>query len=154
MKIIGIDPGSLKTGFGIIEFDGYRLSFIDAGIIKVPPKRPIQERLVIIYNSLLEVLKRHNPQVASFEDIFSYKNPKSSLYLGYARATALLCVTMMGLPIYNYAPTVVKKILTGNGYATKEQIVKATKTILNLGGPLPQDASDALAIAICHAYKR
>ena len=154
MKIIGIDPGSIKTGFGIIEFDGYQLEYINSGVIKVSSRKPVQQRLVVIYNSLLDILNTYSPDVASFEDIFSYKNPKSALYLGYARGVALLGVTISGIPVYSYAPSVVKQIITGNGRASKKQIKEAIKTILNLKGTISEDASDALAIAICHAYNR
>ena len=153
MRIVGIDPGSRVMGWGIITEESGCARLIDCGIIKAANRAsdPFSERLAYIYHELCLVLKRHHPDVAAIEQAFVSQNVQSALKLGHARGVAVAACAALGLEIYDYEPTLVKKSLVGVGRAEKEQVAFMVKRILNV----PQaswalDASDALAVAICH----
>ena len=153
MKIIGIDPGSRITGYGIIERDGNRNQYISSGSILLKEPLSLAERLVILDEKLDQVLQEFSPDCGSIEAIFFSKNAKSALILGHARGVALLKMAIHRLPIYEYTPLEVKQSLVGAGRASKEQVQHMVRVLLNLKQHLMnEDESDALAIAITHAH--
>ncbi len=154
VKIIGIDPGSTVTGWGIIEEQSGVLKLVDCGAIK-PNAKEFNSRLSHIYHELLEICKEFTPTEAAIEQVFVAKNALSALKLGQARGVALSCFFRYNLSVYDYEPTKVKQAIVGNGRAEKEQVAFMVRTLLNqkeLKKPL--DTTDALAIAICHANCR
>ena len=151
MRIIGIDPGSQITGYGIVEFEKNKLKHIDCGGIHIPKKKPLEQRLNFIHEKLNDILNEFKPDQAGIEDVFFAKNAKSSLILGHVRGVILLGITQLGIPASPYSPREVKKAITGFGAATKDQVQYMVKNLLGLEETAFEDASDALAIAICHA---
>lgn len=151
MKIIGIDPGSRITGYGLIEVDRSRLHHIECGGIHSPEKEPLEKRLQFIYKRTKELLSEFRPDHAGIEDPFFAKNAKSTLMLGQVRGIVLLALAEAGIPYSTYPPRTVKKAITGYGAASKEQIQYMVKKLLGLKESAFEDASDALAIAICHS---
>ena len=152
MRIIGLDPGLQHTGWGIIDQDGSRLSFVAAGRISSVASRPLAERLVEIHTGLVAVIDAHQPDTAAVEETFVNKNPTSTLKLGLARGVALLTPALHKLEVFEYPANLIKKSVVGAGHAGKEQVQMMVRVILpasNAGSP---DAADALAVAICHAH--
>jgi len=151
LTILGIDPGIRKMGFGLINMQNGNPNLIDFGIISTNSDIPLEKRLKIIYNDIESVINQFKPKVMSVEGSFFGKNVKSMMMLGHARGMALLGAAQSGIPVYEYSPRKVKQAVTGNGNATKEQVKYMVKTILRLkSDSIPDDASDALAIALCH----
>lgn len=157
MVILGVDPGSRVTGYGLINVEGNHVSCIEFGGISGTIKghsNLFQDRLNRIHSQLCDVLKRHAPAVVAVEDIFHSVNAKSALKLGQARGVVLLVAGQFDIPLVEYTPLEVKKAVVGYGRASKEQIQMMVRTLLNLREePQPYDAADALAIALCHAFK-
>lgn len=148
--IIGIDPGSRRTGYGVIEVHGNHHIHIASGHLNVADL-PVCERLRQIYLGLQEVITIFKPQEAAIEQIFMHENPNSALKLGQARGAAIVALT---IPIQEYSAREVKKSVVGHGAAEKEQVQFMVKRLLNLKNELQADAADALAIALCHAHAR
>jgi crossover junction endodeoxyribonuclease RuvC len=146
MRVLGIDPGSSVTGYGIIEMQNRTLHHVEHGEIKS------QSNLVLIYDGLIEVIKRTTPNEMAIEEIFYGKNPKTLIKQGEARGVAILSGTKFGLPLYEYSPLAVKKAIVGYGRAEKKQVQEMVKMLLHLPEVPPEDAADALAVAICHAH--
>ncbi len=154
MRILGIDPGSGSTGYGIIETDGSQHTAILFGAIKTSTRRPFHERLLKIYTCLNDVLTREKADVMAIEDVFHATNIQSALRLGHARGIALLIAAQYGLPVCEYSPLEVKNAVVGYGRAEKTQIQAMVQMLLTLPEiPSPDHAADALAIAICHAHR-
>jgi crossover junction endodeoxyribonuclease RuvC len=154
MRILGIDPGSESTGYGIIESDGLEHRAVLYGAIRTRSRQFFPERLLQIYQELTAVLKREKAQVMAIEGVFHAANVKSALKLGHARGVALLVGAEQGLDIYEYSPLEIKSAVVGYGRAEKEQVQTMVRFLLRLPEiPSPNDASDALAVAICHAYR-
>ena len=154
MKILGIDPGLVQTGFGVISVNGSNFSLVDYGIIKPDTKVDLSHRLLTIHQDISSIIDDYFPNIIVIEDIFYGKNIKSALKLGQARGVAMVAAAARNLPIHEYSARKVKQAITGNGNATKEQLQFMVKAILNLDSlPSPIDASDALAIAICHCQQ-
>jgi crossover junction endodeoxyribonuclease RuvC len=154
IRILGIDPGSGSTGYGIIETDGSRHRMIVYGAIKTQPKTPFHERLLKIHTDLSELLAREKADMMAIEEVFHATNVQSALRLGHARGIALLVAAQQGLPVYEYSPLEIKSAVVGYGRAEKSQVQGMVRLLLNLSEiPAPDDASDALAIAICHAHR-
>ncbi|MBU0673583.1 MAG: crossover junction endodeoxyribonuclease RuvC [Proteobacteria bacterium] len=151
MRILGIDPGSRATGYGVIDVTRRGLNFISCGVIRVSPSLSFSERLGELYAGLAEVITLHGPDRAAIEDIFMAKNAQSALKLGHARGVLILAVTRRGLPLAEYTPRHVKQAVAGFGNAEKVQVQNMVRVILSLAKAPSQDASDALAVAICHA---
>ncbi len=151
MRIIGIDPGSRITGYGIIEKNGPRLGYITCGTIRTLQEKDFSRRLLVIFDGLAEVMARYQPEVAAVEDLFVAHNPRSALKLGQARGSAVVAAMKQGLLVYDYTPRMVKQAVAGYGQASKEQVQHMVQALLELSGAPSQDASDALAVAICHA---
>lgn len=150
--ILGIDPGTKISGYGIISIQDHTFIPIDYGCIRPPPRFKLSERYLVIYDSIEELIKKYQPTVLVVEMQFMYKNAQSALKLGMARGAVLIAAKKNGLPIFEYAPTVAKRAVVGNGRASKYQVQGMVQQILKLATPPhPEDAADALALAICHA---
>ena len=152
MRLLGIDPGLLHTGWGIIEVDGNRLSHVANGVIDPPPGAAMAERLTAIFEGLNAVLARHGPTTAALEETFVNKNPETTLKLGLARGAALLAPALAGLEVHEYATRLVKKSVVGTGRADKGQVGMMVQVLLPGVAIAGEDAADALAVAICHAH--
>ena len=150
MRVIGIDPGTRRMGYGIVESSGSRLIHIDNGAIITSPGDPLPARLKGIYDGITEVIEEYKPDVVSIEDIFYSKNVKSAMKLGHARGVGMLAGANKGLGIFEYTPTAIKSAVVGFGRAEKAQIQQMVKILLNLPEVPQEDAADALAAAICH----
>ena len=152
MKILGIDPGLIQTGFGLINIkNSNEIKLIDYGIIKPLLKDTLPKRLLTIFDDICEIIKIHKPQIFVIEDIFYGKNVKSAMRLGQARGAAMVAAASNEIPIYEYSARKVKQSMTGNGNAHKEQVQFMVKARLRMDiMPEPIDASDALAVALCH----
>lgn len=152
MRIIGIDPGLRKTGWGVIEKEGNRLKFLGCGLVRSNNKLSLAGRLSEIDQGLAAAIKLWKPEFASVEETFVNRNPASALLLGQARGAAIVCVAREGVPVFEYSANFVKKSIVGNGHATKDQIGMMIKVLLPKATPSSEDEADALAIAICHAH--
>lgn len=155
LRIIGIDPGSRITGYGIVEKRGASFVHIDNGCLTTRSGDSIPSRLEQIHSGLIDILEKYRPDAAAVEEVFFAKNVSSSLKLGEARGVALLAAVQSKIAVFEYATREVKQALTGYGQATKDQIQKMVKAMLKLPEVAQEDASDALAVAICHlqSYK-
>lgn len=153
-RIIGIDPGLRRCGWGIIESQGNRLTFIAAGTVTPPVTGDLAQRLAILFAGLGEVLDRFVPAEAAVEETFVNAGVRSALILGQARGVAMLTPAARGLPVAEYAANLVKKSVVGTGHADKGQIQLMVKTLMPAADFKGADAADALAIAICHAHHR
>lgn len=149
MIILGIDPGSRATGYGVIS-TGPVARMLGGGVIKTDSKAPLPERLHTIHAAVAEVIAEYKPSVVAVEDLFNAKNARSSLILGHARGVILLAGAEAGLLVSEYAPREVKQSLTGNGGATKEQVLFMVQRLLGVKDKMPLDQSDALAVALTH----
>ncbi len=153
LRILGIDPGLNRTGFGIVEISGSRLAYLSAGVIRVPAGE-LHERLGTILTSLGDVIRDTRPQVATIEKVFVNVNPKSTLLLGQARGAAICAAVQAGLAVHEYAALQIKQAVVGFGQADKRQVQTMVQRLLALDAPPSADAADALACAICHAHSR
>jgi len=154
MRILGIDPGTRITGYGIIDVEGNRLRHVDNGTIKTRSSDPLPLRLKTIYDGLAAILNEFSPQAVSVEQVFLAKNPRAALTLGHARGTAVLAAVNLGLEVHEYSALQVKSAVVGYGHAAKQQVQQMVKALLNLPEVAQEDAADALAVAICHANSR
>jgi crossover junction endodeoxyribonuclease RuvC len=152
MRILGVDPGLRRTGFGVIEVQGSRLRYVASGTIVVPPALPLAERLKVILDNLREVAHDTQPGQAALEKVFLNANPASTLLLGQARGAALCALADCGLTVQEYTALQIKKAVVGTGRADKQQIQMMVRQLLSLDGVPAPDAADALACAICHAH--
>ena len=152
MRILGVDPGVRQTGFGIIDQDGAKLSYVASGTIVVSPKQALYERLRDISDNLYEVIETYKPDVAVIEKVFLNTNPQSTLLLGHARGAAMLSMAQKGLAVSEYTALQIKKAVVGRGHAQKEQVQAMVQYILKLSAQPASDPADALACAICHAH--
>ncbi len=154
IRILGLDPGLRRTGWGVIVSEGTRLSHIAHGVIAPDTTLPFAERLLVLFNGIEAVISEHAPHEAAVEETFMNTNAQSALKLGHARAMALLVPARAGLPVAEYAATVVKKAVVGTGGADKAQVSWMIARLLPTAGKTVADAADALAVAIAHAHGR
>lgn len=154
IRILGIDPGLRRTGWGVIVVEGARLSHVAHGVIAPKDSLPFAERLLCLFEGIGEVIAAHAPDEAAVEETFMNNNAQSALKLGHARAMALLVPARAGLPVAEYAAKVVKKAVVGTGGAEKGQVAFMIARLLPLAGKTTEDAADALAVAIAHAHAR
>lgn len=152
-RIIGIDPGSRKTGFGVIDLIGGQLKYITSGVIK-STDGDFTDRLKVIHQSVRALIKEYNPHIMSIESVFVHKNPSSALKLGHARAAALCATFDFDMDVFEYSPREIKKGVVGTGAASKEQVQHMVVSLLNLGGSPAEDAADAIAAAICYSNEK
>jgi len=151
MRILGIDPGTVAMGYGVIEGRDDEITLIDCGALTAPVRSPIGERLSYLYNQLLKIVLRYQPDVVAIEQPFIAKNAKSALAIGRAQAVAILAAANREVPTYEYTPRQIKQRVTNYGASSKEQIQEMVKLQLGLSQvPQPSDAADALAVALCH----
>lgn len=154
LRVLGIDPGSLKTGFGVIDVAGSRNAYISSGVIRLPAGAPLPERLKIIFDSMLEVIDEYKPDEIAVEQVFMSKSAGSALKLGQARGAAIVAGTFRDIPIAEYEAKKVKQSVVGSGAADKQQMQQMVKTLLKLSDVPQEDAADALAVAMCHINSR
>lgn len=153
IRVIGIDPGSVITGFGIIETDGIRSFHIDHGHIRIAGE-DLPEKLGFIYYEISKLVEKWRPDEAGVEQVFMSNNAMSALKLGQARGAAICAIVQHGVKVSEYTPRLVKQAVVGNGAANKEQVQHMIKALLGIDGTVQADAADALAIAICHGHSR
>src|SRR5215472_5087863 len=154
VRILGIDPGLRRTGWGVIESDGNRLTFVACGSVEPQDTLPLAGRLLAIHEGLASVFSDFKPMEAAVEQTFVNKDGVATLKLGQARGVAMLTPAMFGIPVSEYAPNLVKKTVVGAGHADKNQVLVMLKLLLPKAEPQSSDAADALAIAITHAHHR
>ncbi|MBX6394115.1 MAG: crossover junction endodeoxyribonuclease RuvC [Alicyclobacillaceae bacterium] len=153
MRVLGIDPGIGRLGYGFVRTAGNRLCAEEYGCLETPPGLPLADRLVMIYDKMRELLAGDRPDAVAVEQLFFYRNVTTAFAVGQARGVVLLAARQAGVPIAEYTPMQVKQAVTGYGSAEKGQIQRMVGILLGLGGPpRPDDAADALAIAICHVH--
>ena len=153
MIIMGIDPGFAFMGYGVLSYLGNRFQVMEYGAIKTSADIPLANRLLLLENGLVKLIDRYSPEAVSVEDLFFNTNSKTALKVGQGRGVALLCAARAGISVYEYTPLQVKQGVTGYGRADKKQIQQMVKVLLGLEKlPKPDDAADALAVAICHAH--
>lgn len=153
MRIFGIDPGSIRTGYGCVESDGGRHRFVACGALSTPTGTPLPERLLAIHAGLVEAIALSAPDCVAIENLFHARNARSALTLGHARGVAVLAAVQAGLPVVEYTPAEIKLSVVGYGRAEKTQVQRMIMLLLGLDtAPSPYDASDALAVALCHAH--
>ena len=150
-RILGIDPGLFHTGWAVIETNGNARKYIASGVILPKKTGQLPERLAIIFNEVTKLCDTFKPDEASMEITFVNKNPTTTLILGHARAAAMVAISVKNIPIYEYEPNRVKKILTGAGHADKTAVDKMVRILLPAATPKTPDESDAIAIALAHA---
>jgi len=152
--ILGVDPGSMVTGYGLIKSDGQKNVLIDYGVIRTDSKKSLPEKLKKIFEGLSQIITQKHPDEFAIEETFYSKNAKSALVMGQARGVAILAAACAKIPVWEYSPKEVKCSIVGHGNASKQQVQYMVKNLLRLKDlPQPVDASDALAVALCHAQK-
>lgn len=149
--ILGIDPGSRITGYGVISQQGQKLTYVGSGCIRVEADN-LADKLHIIFNGVGEVIRQFKPQLFAIEQVFMARNPDSALKLGQARGAAIVAATTNNLPVAEYSARQIKQAVVGTGSADKTQVQLMVKTLLKLPGTPQADAADALAVAMCHAH--
>jgi len=153
VSVLGVDPGTAITGYGIVRFDGERLEPVAYGAITTLAGSPLPLRLQHLYRELRLLIQTYQPAQAAVEELFFARNARTALSVGHARGVILLALTDASLPTYEYTPLQVKQALTGYGRASKEQMQQMVRLLLSLESiPQPDDVADALAVAICHAH--
>jgi crossover junction endodeoxyribonuclease RuvC len=155
LRILGIDPGTAITGYGVLEQQGNKLIPLSYGVIRTGPELGLAQRLNIIYDEVSKKIKLYQPDTMAVEQLFFNKNVRTALVVGHARGVILLCGSQANLPVVEYTPLQVKSAVVGYGTAEKKQVQEMVRILLGLEKiPKPDDAADALAIAICHAHSR
>jgi crossover junction endodeoxyribonuclease RuvC len=151
MRILGIDPGTVIMGYGVLEIEGDKTSLVDCGALTTEARSPIGERLFYLYTELAKIISASHPDVVAVEEPFVAKNARSALAIGRAQAVAILAGSSQGIPVYEYTPAQVKQRVANYGASSKEQIQEMVRLQLGLREPpRPADAADALAVALCH----
>lgn len=151
IRILGIDPGSRLTGFGIIDVNGQKASYVTSGCVRVSGET-WADRLRVIFDSISQLVEEHQPHEMSIESVFMHRNADSALKLGQARGAAICAVITRDIPVHEYTPAEIKQTVVGKGNAAKEQVQHMVRVLLNLPGNPQADAADALAIALCHLH--
>lgn len=153
MRVLGVDPGTATTGYGLVEEDAEGLRALAFGVISTPPDQALPRRLQTIYRELVALASRWQPDAAVVEELFFSSNARTAMSVGQARGVALLALADAGLEVAEYSPLAVKQALTGYGKADKHQMQEMTRLLLGLEDvPRPDDAADALAVAVCHLH--
>jgi len=154
MIILGVDPGTITTGFGIIKFENNELTHLESGIVSTPKVKDMAPRLEVIYDELVKLIKKFKPDEFAIETAFYGKNVQSAMKIGYARGVSLLAAVHNQIPAYEYSPREVKKSVVGNGSSSKEQVQFMIIKLMNIRGTkIKFDETDALAVAVCHAFR-
>jgi crossover junction endodeoxyribonuclease RuvC len=152
LKILGVDPGTAATGYGVVvRGDGDADTLVECGVIRTDADAPLEDRLREIHEAMGDVLERHAPDIAAVEGVFYGKNVRTTVLLGHTRGVILLAAAQRGVPVAEYTPAEIKNAVVGSGQATKEQVQFMTKKLLRLKEvPSPADAADGVAVALCH----
>jgi crossover junction endodeoxyribonuclease RuvC len=153
--VLGVDPGTTVTGYGVVERSAAAPDrLVECGVVRAAASRPLAERLDAIYQGVSDVIARHRPEAVAVESAFVHRNVRSALVLGHARGVVLLAAARAGLPLFEYAPAMVKKTVTGGGSATKLQVQRMLARLLRLAeAPRPADAADGVAVALTHCMR-
>lgn len=154
IRILGLDPGLRRTGWGVIDSDGVRLVYVASGVVTAPADDDLAYRLRALFEGVTGIIKSFNPREAAVEETFVNENPRSTLKLGQARGAALLAPAMLGLKVCEYTPNLIKKTVVGSGHAEKQQVQAMVRFLLPKAKFDSADEADALATAICHANHR
>jgi crossover junction endodeoxyribonuclease RuvC len=155
MRVLGIDPGTLNLGYGVVDEDAGEMVMVECGVLSQPSRVPVEKRLSSLYKMLVEVVARYQPDEVAIEEPFVADNRRSALAVGRAQAIAILAAANKNLPVFRYLPTQVKQQVTDYGLSGKEQVQEMVKLQLGLAErPEPSDAADALAVAICHLHQK
>lgn len=154
VRILGLDPGLRRTGWGVVVIDGSRLTHVAHGVIAPKETLAFADRLLFLFEAVVRIIEEHAPDEAAVEETFVNSNASSTLKLGHARAAAMIAPARAGLPVAEYAATVVKKAVVGTGAADKTQVAFMIRRLLPTAGDATSDAADALAVAIAHAHAR
>jgi crossover junction endodeoxyribonuclease RuvC len=152
MIILGMDPGSLVTGFALLEYQASRMKALSHGIMRLAPSHNLGERLFLLFNKVTELFIQHRPHMLVLEKVFVARYPHAALQLGHARGVILLCAAQHGVPWMEYSSTEVKRRITGSGRAPKEQVARVLQYLVGRQRFEAWDASDALALCLCHAF--
>ena len=152
MRVVGIDPGLKITGYGIIDGDGNTFSLVEAGFVSTEERAPMSERVRGIFDDVLAVLEEAKPECVAIEELYAhYAHPRTAILMGHARGAIMLAAAKCGISVASYSATMIKKSLTGNGHASKEQVQRMIEVMLGLREPPePADVADALAVGLCH----
>jgi crossover junction endodeoxyribonuclease RuvC len=155
MRVLGIDPGTLNMGYGVVDEDEGEMAMVDYGVVSLSSKIPVEQRLSSLYKKLVEIVARHQPDEVAIEEPFVADNRRSALAVGRAQAIAILAAANKNIPVFRYLPTQVKQQVTDYGGSGKEQVQEMVRLQLGLAErPEPSDAADALAVAICHLHQK
>jgi crossover junction endodeoxyribonuclease RuvC len=152
MRILGVDPGLVTTGYGVVEFVRRNPHLVEAGVVRTEPSLPLEMRLETLYEGIMEVFRECQPEAMALEEVYSrYEYPKTAILMGHARGVICLAAAHAGVPIFSYAASHVKSVITGSGNASKQQVQRMIQARLDLSRiPRPNDVADALAVAVCH----
>jgi len=151
--VLGIDPGTARMGYGVVSREGSQLEMIDYGCLETTNDRPLEQRLLIIHEGLTDLIETHRPEAMGVERLFFNKNVQTAMAVGQARGVVLLVAAQHGLPVFEYGPHEVKLAVTGYGRAPKDQVQRMVQLVLSMSQiPKPDDAADALAVAVCTAH--
>lgn len=153
MRVLGIDCGTERTGYGVVETDGRSHSLVAAGVVRTNPRQPLSHRLALIAGALRDIIREHLPETAAVEAVFHAANAQTAIKLAHVRGVALLVIAEAGLDLGEYSPLEIKTSVVGYGKAEKQQVQLMVRSLLRLDREQPEDASDALAAAICHATR-
>ncbi|MEN3187330.1 MAG: crossover junction endodeoxyribonuclease RuvC [Atribacterota bacterium] len=155
LRILGVDPGVALTGFGIVGWEeGERVTAIHYGFIETPLRKKVPERLAQIFQEFNTLIGTYRPEEVAVEELFFNKNSKTAISVGEARGVVLLCAALHGIPVYEYTPLQVKQAIVGYGRATKSQVIYMVQQLLQITEEInPDDIADALAVALCHAFR-
>jgi crossover junction endodeoxyribonuclease RuvC len=154
MVIMGLDPGSLNTGYGLVAAQNSQITLVAQGVIAAPGTWAFPQRLAHIHLGLLKIIEEFKPQGLAVENVFTHKNPASAFKLAQARGVAILAAALKEIPVFEYTPSQIKNAVVGHGRAEKSQVAFMVKSVLRINEELAPDASDALAAAICHAGQK
>jgi crossover junction endodeoxyribonuclease RuvC len=155
MRILGVDPGTIHLGYGVVDVEEEEMHMVDCGVINLPSRLPMEERLRSLYSELSKIIAKHKPSEVAIEEPFIGNNVRSAFAIGRAQAIAILAAANQGLPVYYYSPAKIKKQVTSYGQSDKQQVQEMVRVQLRLSElPQPNDAADALAVAMCHIQQR
>lgn len=153
MRVLGVDPGATATGYGLVEVTGGGSRFVDAGVIRPAGHRPLAERLLQLFEQFADCLEQHRPETVAVESLFHARSPRTAITLGHARGVILVAAARHGAALADYTPLEVKQSVTGNGAASKQQVEEMVRRLIGAPAGLAHDASDALAVALCHVHR-
>jgi crossover junction endodeoxyribonuclease RuvC len=154
MVVLGIDPGTKRTGYAVVEAVGESVVIVSSGALATPPTAPFHEKLRVIYEGLLDIVETYQPDEIAVEDVFVKKNARVALRMGHVRGIALLVAAISGITLGEYSPGEVKQAIVGTGAASKEQVTFMVTALLKMAETPSEDEADALAVALCHIHRR